>query len=137
MRGKCSLISSDLIFPLTICSILLLAFGSIFLARHYTLILLILVERDLTILLEIFLMILISPIFFLLWGYTITIEGNFHSIIEIYSTLSRIRCTSLWFLVTTVSIGYQVLVRCTQLLCLRIEGLQHLFYLTYGRFLWW
>ena len=77
-----------------------------FFARNYTLIFLIFAESDLKIFL--------SPIFLLLWVYTITINGNVGNVIEMCRTLFWIRCTCFWFLVKTINISLQVLVRCMQ-----------------------
>ena len=92
---------------LAICSILLLAICSIyslvfwynrfarvwyncFASQLYSYMPLIFIEKDLMIFLTIF----FSHILFILWGYTITIDGNIRKIIEMCSTMFRIRCTT-------------------------------------------
>ena len=73
-----------LLVSLAFCSTVLLAFFN-------TLICLIFIKRNL----KIFLTIFFIPIFFLLWNYTINIDGNFCNIFEMYSDLFWIHCTSL------------------------------------------
>ena len=107
----CSIVSLVPTVLLTICSILLLASSSNVLLASGSI-----VSLAIILLVSSFFLKLIwrsywcssSIPFFLLWGYTITINGNFHNIIEMCSTLSQIRCTSFWFLVTTGNIGLQV-----------------------------
>ena len=73
-----------------------------FFAHNYTLILFIYVQRNLMI----FLKILLSPIFILLWVYTITIDSNVCNVFEMYSVLFRKHCTFFLFLVTTINISF-------------------------------
>ena len=100
-------------------------------ARNYNLIWLIFFERDITI----FLNILISPILFLLWGYTITIDGNVHNVIEMCSTMLRICCTTLGFFMTTINMFLNVSVYDMYSFYLRFLHIQQIFHLIDGRFL--
>ena len=68
--------------------------------RNYTFICRIFVERDLMIFLTIFL----SPILFLLWVYTTTINGNASNVIEMCSTMFRICCTNFGLFITNIYI---------------------------------
>ena len=92
-------------------------------ACYYTIICLILAKMNLVIFLKIFL----SPIFFLLWSYTITIDSNGCTVIEVFSTLFWIHCTYLLFFVPMIDVRSQVFVCCTQFFCIRIEWPNHLF----------
>ena len=73
--------------------------------------------------------IFLTPILFLLCNYTITIDGNFHNVYEIYSSVFRIWCTSFWFLMKHINIILHVSVRGTYLLYLRVEYLHNLLHL--------
>ena len=145
MRGKCSLISCDLLlFSRNLFNFIARVWFNCFVhvsfyvfSRSYTLIFHIFVERDFIIFLTIFLTIFLSPTLFIFWGYAITINGNVINAVEMCITLFHIRWMSLWFLVKNINISLQVSVGCTQFICLIIEWLQHFFYLTDCHFLWY
>ena len=77
--------------------------------------------------------IFITPIFFILSKYTITINCNVCNVFEMYSSLFRICCMSFWFLMITINIISDVSVCGTYLLYLIIEYIHNLFHLIYGR----
>ena len=81
----------------------------------------------------IYLTIFPTPILFLLCNYTITIYGNVRKSFEIFGALFRIRCTSLWFIMTAINIILHVLVCGKYLLYLKFYYIHSLFRLTYGR----
>ena len=142
-------ICSILLF--TICSIVFFGFFSICFARvwfncfswNFTLICLIFVKLDHTIfVVRIFLKGSYDTPdnrslshFFSSGVYTITIDNNICHVIEMCSTLFRILCASFWLVLTTINMSSQVLFPCKYFLCLIIEWIQNLFYMTDGLFL--
>ena len=97
-------------------------------AHNYTLICLIYVERDLMIFLTIFL----SAIFFLLWGYTIPINGNVFNVIEMCSTMFWIHCTTFGLFITTINMFLNVSVYGIYIFYLRFVHSQNLSHLING-----
>ena len=100
-------------------------------AHTYTFVCLILAERDLMI----FLMILFSPFFLLIMGFTITIGGNVRNVIEMCSSMFRIRCMTFRFLMTAINMFLHILVYGMYLFYLRFVHIQNLFCLIYVSFL--
>ena len=75
------------------------------------------------------LLIFLTPSFFLLWDYTITINGNVINIFEMWSALFRTRCTYFWFLMKSVNIIFHASVCGKCFLYLRIEYLRDIFHM--------
>ena len=99
-----------------------------FFPRNYTLICLIFVEWDLMF----FLTILLSPIVFLLWGYTISINSNFFNVIEMCSAMFWIWFMTFGLFITTRNMFSYVLVYGMYVFYLIFLKIRNLFYLFDG-----
>ena len=99
-----------------------------FFYRNHTLICLIFVEWDLMF----FLTILLSPIVFLLWGYTISINSNFFNVIEMCSAMFWIWFMTFGLFITTRNMFSYVLVYGMYVFYLIFLKIRNLFYLFDG-----
>ena len=73
--------------------------------------------------------------FFLILGYTINVDGNICNVIEIFSILFQIRCTTFRLFMTTINMLLDLSVHGMYFFYLRFVHIHNIFRFTNGRFL--